>query len=54
MLDIRTSREDALKVHPLPLNVDPDICKGLRRAQYSEPDGPFTEKYVNPVELVLP
>ena len=54
MLDIRASREDALKVHPLPLNVDPDICKGLQRTQRLEPDGPLTEKYVNPVQLVLP
>ena len=54
MLDIRASREDTLEVHPLPLDVDPDICEGLQRARRLELDRSFTEKYVNSVELVLP
>ena len=29
MLDIGTAREDTLQVHPLPLDIDPDICSRL-------------------------
>lgn len=54
MFDVCTSRKNSFEIDPLSLDVDPNICKRLGQVKDSAKWKIVTEKYVNPVELVLP
>lgn len=54
MFDVCASGENTFEVDPLPLDVDPNVCKPLQQAQGPARWKTHTKKDVYPVELVLP